>query len=309
MIFFKKLFRTLSRFGVLFLIILRRSKTTKIFNIYEITVKSESKVFNLASATSNCETVLMGREFFNSPNSREVKDVYFGILNEKNISVEFNRPLGTDLLRGKIPGFIRLEDPRPFFSESEIYAICVCIIAENGNAVGKISAKQIIVKIDQGNVSGFSLFETHQVFEKNWVVFSLGLNKAQLCYSIAPLIFVEASLDLKNNQVQFCPELLPIFAVRNSTHFVSIEGIKIAICHRYIDLGLRYLCVHFFVKIEFSGKIMVSEPFIFSRYSNEYATSLLYSRFNKLQIFFSDHQRGSYIAELEYENLSRLTWR
>jgi hypothetical protein len=171
------------------LISLKRSKTDKIFNIFEINVECDSKVFNIAAATRDCKTVLMGREFFNSPNSLEVKDVYFGIFDEKNMRIEFKRPLGIDLLKDKIPGFIRLEDPRPFFVESEAYAICVCIISENYYSVGNLTAKQIIVKIDQGFISGFSLFETDQVFEKNWVIFSVQSKKVKLCYSIKPLIF------------------------------------------------------------------------------------------------------------------------
>jgi hypothetical protein len=305
----RKLFRTLKGLTIFSLIIFQRIITSNIFKINEISVQSSSSVFNIAAVIIGNKTILMGREFHNSPNLNEVKDIYFGIFDEKNNQVTFNEPVNLDLLKHKIPGFIRLEDPRPFFQEDEIYAICACVILENRSFENVWCVKQIIVKINEGKVSEYKLFETKQVFEKNWVIFVSQFRRVSLCYSVQPLIFIDVNLGLENSRIPFFPENSSTFNIRNSSHFVSVEGFKISVCHKYIDLGFRFLCVHFFVKIDNLGNIMKSGSFVFRRFSNEYATSLVHLKSNKFQIYFSDHERGNYIAEFSFADLFKLNWK
>lgn len=215
---------------------------------------------------------------------------YLGQLDKNNL-VEHGNWLNDDLLKSELPGFERIEDLRLFFSDDALYASAVILI----NSIDQnLHVAQAILKIENAKVIGVYLFRTQSRIEKNWVYIESEKGKANFLYSLVPLQIITLdlpTLGIKMSELNIIP---PSLVVRNSTNLINREDAWICLAHGILDIWFKKIYVHYFVEIS-GERIKTSNPFVFQRFSDEFALSINENN-GALEVAFGNHQMGAFIG-------------
>lgn len=251
----------------------------------------------------------MGREYFSNVRYKGEASIYLGYASSFDSKEIYCEKIDVGLLKSEIINFIRLEDPRVFLCNGEIYALCACILinhfhGSNSNVV----VQQIVIKIENNKVVAYKTFETHSKIEKNWVIFNLSDDDILLCYSLVPFKKIYTHLDLKNQNEIISIDIKMDFDLRNSTNFIENSGYKYTLAHKTIDLGYKYAYLHFFVRVDRNEHIERSKLFVFNNFGNEFAMSMLAIDDREWGILFSDHDHGNFMAKFTINDLKKITW-
>lgn len=281
------------------------------FEIMKIKYSSNKDAFNLSVCTQEGggEFIAMAREYFSQPIYTGNAALYIGKFETLFDDVVL-KEVDTSILINSVNNFVRLEDPRCFMVGGRVFAFCACISrSEDYGVLGNLNAKQILVEISNYKIVCYKIIETDSKIEKNWVIYNLTETYVDFVYSILPFKLIRTTLSFEKSIEEIDPSCRSSFQYRNSTNYITLGNIKYSVGHSTIDLGVRYAYLHFFIKQESEREVLISRPFIFSKYGNEFAMCLIEHDQQHLGILFSDHQIGNYAAFFKLTDLVDVEWR
>ena len=215
---------------------------------------------------------------------------YLGLLDNHNF-VEYADWLDDDLLQSELPGFERIEDLRLFFSDDSMYASAAILINASDK---KLHVTQAILKIENTKVIGVHLFQTPSQMEKNWVHVESKNGKAKFLYSLVPLQIITLDLPIFGIKKIKLNAIPPLLAIRNSTNLIKRGDAFLCLAHGILDIWFKKIYIHYFVEI-LREEIKISNPFVFQRFSDEFALSINENN-GELEVAFGNHQRGAFIG-------------
>jgi hypothetical protein len=215
---------------------------------------------------------------------------YLGRLESNNL-VEYADWLNDDLLQSELPGFVRVEDLRLFFYDDSMFASAAILINASDK---KLHVTQAILKIEDTKVIGAHLFQTSNRMEKNWVYIESGNGNAKFLYSLVPLQIITLDLPIFGIKTIELNVLSPSLVIRNSTNLIKREGAWLCLAHGLLDIWFKKIYVHYFVEI-LGEEIKISDPFVFQRFSDEFALSINENN-GALEVAFGNHQLGAFIG-------------
>jgi hypothetical protein len=281
------------------------------FQIIQLKTNAPEVHFNFSVDldVKNNEYIGMARQYVQGLDLLKNAKIYIGT--SLNLFQEFNLvEVDTAILSQFISNFVRVEDPRVLVVDKKIYAICACIItSEPDQNNRKLLVKQIIIEVSNNVVTNFKLLGTNFRIEKNWVPVRILNNHLILLYSLEHNEVVKVSLDFSQRFEELSVKNNSNFIYRNSTNFLEVNGQAFGVGHRVIDLGFKYAYIHFFIKITNLNRVYISKPFVFNKYGNEFATSLVYLKNNNMAIIFSDHDKGNYASVFNPSELHQNFWK
>jgi hypothetical protein len=281
------------------------------FDISKIKYVAHKDAFNLSvkpdEGGGGC--IAMAREYFSQPIYNDNAALYIGKF-ESLFDVVILKEVDTSILINSVDNFVRLEDPRCFVAGGRVFAFCACIFrSEDYGVLGNLSAKQILVEISNCKIVGYKIIETSSKIEKNWVIYNLTEKYVDFVYSILPFKLMRTSLCFEQSIEEIDPCCHPSFQYRNSTNYIILDNIKYSLGHSTIDLGIGYAYLHFFIKHEPAHEVLISRPFIFRKFGNEFAMCLIKHDQHRLAILYSDHNVGNYSALFKSTDLLDIEWR
>lgn len=215
---------------------------------------------------------------------------YLSRLDDNNL-VEHGNWLNDDLLKSKLPGFERIEDVRLFCFDNSLYASAVILINSSDQ---KLHVTQALLKIEHTKIIGAHLFRTQNKIEKNWVHMESAENKAKFLYSLFPLQIITLDLPTLGIKISGLKITPPSLVVRNSTNLIKREDTWLCLAHGILDIWFKKIYVHYFVEIT-GGEVKISNPFVFQRFSDEFALSININQ-GALEVAFGNHQLGAFIG-------------
>ena len=295
--------------GIINFIITSKFKYSNNIDHNKLNISADNILFNISAYRVGDDIIYMAREYFDDVYYKGPASIYIGKSSLFDNSIVFHEIINIEILKLSINNFLRLEDPRVFELNGSIYAICVCILLIPDNiGTPQIEARQILIEVENCCIVSYKIFETGFKIEKNWAISKLKDQEMDLIYSISPLIVIKSSLMLEN-KTQHCKiEGLPNFEFRNSTNYIELDCCQYSVGHRTIDLGFKYVYLHFFIRINEDLKIQTSAPFVFKSYGDEFATSLVDLRNDNWAIYYSDHDRGNFRVEFNVAILKNISW-
>lgn len=298
-IFFSKLARKFASVTKAFLILggmlyrkyIERNSLYK-WTILEIHVNGIDKVsfFNPSIVQRSNQRYCTLRQYEDYAKFSGYAPNYLGRLDNNNF-VEHGNWLNDDLLKSELPGFVRIEDLRLFSSDGSLYASAVILINSNNQ---KLNVTQAILKIEQNKVIGINLFQTRNEMEKNWVHIESKNGKAKFLYALVPLQIITLDLPTFGIQMSELNVSSPSLAVRNSTNLIKTEKGWLCLAHGILDIWFKKIYVHYFVEVS-GERIRISNPFVFQRFSDEFALSININQ-GALEVAFGNHQLGAFIG-------------
>jgi hypothetical protein len=279
------------------------------FRIIKFNYSAHKITFNLSM---HCDkdgrrNIFMAREYFHERIYNDSAALYIG---ESNSLFDVTlKELDTSLLLRSLTNFVRLEDPRCFEVGGRFFAFCACICkSKTQGLLGYQTASQILIEIYNCQISSYKLFKTKSEVEKNWVVYSYTESYVDFVYSISPFRLIRTSLSFDISTEEIDPGCRPSFMYRNSTNYVTIQNTMYSVGHSTIDLGMNYVYVHFFIKLDHGQEVLISRPFIFKNFSNEFAMCIIERADQEYAIMFSDHEIGNYAAVFRASDLNDIKW-
>lgn len=301
-----KVFRVAKHLKLILKAIGYKKKIERIFSVNLISYDCSSTVFNISSLTkSKNKKLFYGREFFNTKSSFAYQKVYRAVSKDDHQRLVFEQ-IDDNLLKREIPFYLRLEDLRPVANDESELVIGV-IITKRGRAEDNkfvLAATQAIISLNGNIIIGYTLFNTPNYIEKNWVQIA---SEPKFLYSLLPI--QKLKLEFGENKVlNLNPVKSNTEIYRNSSNFVLDGEFYYGVGHAVLDMGIRNAYVHFFVRYsEIRREVHVSEFFYFSSLSNEFVMSCGRSG-DKLEIFFSNHANGNFKATTSLNDVKRIKW-